>query len=161
MPKETDLHFDLYLSDKSVLALYTFLPEWVKTGGREVIFKKLKDKWLWPKIIKDLPKIEKDDFIVAQAPGNDFLVGRSLDEVAEAYNTNCEDALLKLMVITKLRGTAFYRNINRELIVDALMSPRSLIASLTQVRGGFLSRRELLLRSQNFLRASGTRRLWV
>lgn len=129
LPQEIDLHFDLYLSDKSILALYTFLPEWVKTGGREVILKKLKDKWLWPKIVKDLPKIEKGDFTIAQAPGNDFLVGKSLDEVAEAYGTSREDALLRLMVITKLRGTALYRNINRELIAYALMSPRSLVAS--------------------------------
>ena len=33
LPADIDLHFDLYPYDTSMLALYTFLPAWAKSGG--------------------------------------------------------------------------------------------------------------------------------
>lgn len=130
LPADLDFHFDVYPSDTSVLALYTFLPLWVQSGGREVMLSNIKDNYFQPRIIKDFPEINPEDFILAQAPGNDFLVGRSLKELSKIYNfTDCREALLKLMLATELRGIVFYKNINEHLVKRAMVSKRSLIAS--------------------------------
>jgi N-acyl-D-amino-acid deacylase len=130
LPPEIDLRFDMYPSSSSLLAIYTFLPEWVQTGGVNVMLANIHDEWLLPRIKKDLPSIDQDNFIVAQAPGNDFLVGKSLREIKEMYGVkNEQDALVRLMQTLQLRGSILYKNLNMDLIIKAIASSRSLIAS--------------------------------
>ncbi len=130
LPKELDFHFDVYPFDTSVLALYTFLPLWVRSGGREVMLANIKDEWMRSRIVKDIPKMNPWDFTMAQAPGNDYLVGKTLHDLVDIFNVpDYRDALVKLMVVTELRGIVFYKNINMNLVTLALKSPRSMIAS--------------------------------
>jgi N-acyl-D-amino-acid deacylase len=130
LPADIDLRFDIYPSDSLLLPLYTFLPEWVQTGGIKVMAANIQDEWLVPRIKKDIPNINGDHFIVAQAPGNDFLVGKSLNEIKDIYEVKDErDALLRLMQALGLRGSILYKNLNADLIARAIASKRSLIAS--------------------------------
>ena len=130
LPQDVDFNFDIYPSDTTVLPIYVFLPLWVRSGGRDVMIANLKDGWLWPKILKDMPEVVPDDFILARAPGNEVLVGRSLRELGEIYGImDAKAALLKLMDVVGLNGTIFYRNINASLIRDAIANKRSIIAS--------------------------------
>ena len=79
---------------------------------------------------KDIAAIDEDDFFIAQAPGNDFLVGKSLREIREIYEMNdSRDALLRLMQAMQLKGIVLYKNLDAALIARAIASKRSLIAS--------------------------------
>jgi len=130
LPQELDFHFDLYPSDTSVFAMYTFLPDWAKSGGRDKMLADIRDEWKQPRIVKDFQDIDAENFTVAQAPGKEFLVGRSLQDLCSIYNTaDCKTALLRLMLATELRGIIFYKNINGSLIEQAIVHPKSLIAS--------------------------------
>jgi len=130
LPEVQDFHFDVYPYDTSILALYTFLPPWVKSDGRDAMLANIKDEWLRPRIEKDIAPINPENFVVANTPGRDFLVGRSLKDLCEIYNLRSyRAAILKLMEITELKATIFYKNINRNLIKLAIKNPRSLIAS--------------------------------
>ena len=75
LPPHIDLHFDISPSTSSLVPLYTFLPEWVQTGGLAVMAANINDEWLLPRIKRDMPNFDEDTFIIAQAPGNDILVG--------------------------------------------------------------------------------------
>ena len=130
LPAEMDFHFDIYPFDSLLLPFYTFLPDWVRTGGFEIMFANIQEEWLLPKIKNEMEPIDADRFTVAQAPGNDFLVGKSLSELREMYGAaDGREALLKLMVATKMRGVALYENLNRDLVHKAIASKHSLIAS--------------------------------
>ena len=130
LPEEMDFHFDIYPSDALLLPFYTFLPAWVRVGGFEAMRTHVKEDWLIPKIVKDMESVPADRFTVAQAPGNDFLVGKSLSDLALMYGVrDGREALLRLMKATKLRGVAWYRNLDAGLIRKAIMHPRALIAS--------------------------------
>lgn len=130
LPKNLDLHFDIYPFDISILPLYTFLPHWAQTGGIQTMAKNISDDWLKPRILDGLADLKPEDVVLSQAPGNDLLVGRSLKDLEEIYNVpDYKSALLKLMETTKLNASVFYRNINKNLIKAAISSPRSLIAS--------------------------------
>lgn len=127
---EVDLHFDAYPSSSSLLALYTFLPEWAQTGGIEVMLANIKDEWLAKKIKKDMPHLDEEHFVIAQAPGNDFLVGKTLAEIKNLYGMkDGRDALFKLMATMRMRGGVLYRNIASETTKLALKDLHSLIAS--------------------------------
>ncbi len=130
LPREADFHFDIYPSPNSLLALYLFLPLWAQNGGVEVMLANVKDEWLAARIKRDLAPIDEEHFVIAQAPGNDFLVGKNLREIKEIYGlADSRDALLRLMATMHMRGAVLYRNLSPELTKRAMKSPRSLIAS--------------------------------
>jgi N-acyl-D-amino-acid deacylase len=130
LPADIDLHFDISPSTSSLVPIYTFLPEWVQTGGLAVMAANIKDEWLLPRIKKEIPALDENNFIVAQAPGNEFLVGKSLKEIKDIYEMkDGRDALLRLMQALQLKGGVLYKNLDATLIARAIGSKRSLIAS--------------------------------
>ena len=130
--KSLNIYFDIGLSDKTLIPFYKFLPLWAQTGGWEVMLQNIKDEWYFKKVVKEMSFIDEDNFIVAQAPENDFLVSKTLCEIREMYNLkDPREALLHFMIAMDLRGIALYKNINEELLLKAIKSDRSLIASDT------------------------------
>jgi N-acyl-D-aspartate/D-glutamate deacylase len=130
LPAHVDLQFDISPSTSSLVPIYTFLPEWVQTGGLGIMTANINDQWLLPRIKKDMPKFNEDDFTIAQAPGNEILVGRSLREIKDIYGVgDGRDALLRLMQALQLKGSVLYKNLDAHLIARAIGSSRSLIAS--------------------------------
>lgn len=132
IPKDLNIYFDIGLSDKMLIPFYKFLPLWAQTGGWEVMLQNIKDEWYFKKVVKEMPTIDEDNFIVAQAPENDFLVSKTLREIREMYDLkDSREALLHFMIAMDLRGVALYKNINEKLLLKAVKSDRSLIASDT------------------------------
>jgi N-acyl-D-aspartate/D-glutamate deacylase len=130
LPDNTNLHFDIYPSTSSLMPIYTFLPQWAQNGGVAVMLASVKDEWLLARIKKDMPPIKEDVFVIAQAPGNDFLVGKTLAQIREGYGMqDARDALLKLMATLNMKGAVLYKNLNASLALKAIASPRSFVAS--------------------------------
>jgi N-acyl-D-amino-acid deacylase len=130
LPNDIDLHFDIYPFNSLLLPFYTFLPDWVRTGGFEVMLANIQEGWLMPKIKNEMDEIDGDRFVIAQAPDNDFLIGKTLSQLQEMYGLkDSREALLKLMTTTRMRGVALYENLNAELMKKAIVSKRALIAS--------------------------------
>ncbi len=130
LPGDMDLHFDIYPSSSSLLPIYTFLPLWAQNGGVDVMLANVKDEWLAARIQKDMPHLDEEHFVIAQAPGNDFLVGKTLKEVKRMYGfTDGRDALIRLMVTMNMRGGVLYRNLAAPLSKRAIASKRSFVAS--------------------------------
>lgn len=130
LPESADFHFSLYPSRVRILKLYTFLPSWAQKDDLKVMNMSLKDSWLRGKILKDLPKVDPKEFVVAQAPGNNSLVGYSLVDLRKLYSLKTyEETLLKLMETTNFQGIIFYSNTSEYLIKRAVQSKRSFVAS--------------------------------
>ncbi|MBI4094615.1 MAG: amidohydrolase family protein [Candidatus Liptonbacteria bacterium] len=130
LPRDADFHFDLYPFDTSVIPLYAFLPLWVQNGGIEVMMSNVKDSWLQPRIVKELPKVDPHGFVIAWASGDLTLSGRSLREMMDIYGLrDPQETLMRLMVSTSLRASIFYKNINPALITRGLLSKRSFVSS--------------------------------
>lgn len=90
----------------------------------------LRDSWMRPRIEKDIMPISPENFVVAQAPGNEYLVGKDLKELGEMFQVpDYRSALIKLMLTTELRSTIFFKNISSHFWNRMFSSPRSLIAS--------------------------------
>jgi len=130
LPKSSDFNFDIYPFDEKVLALYTFLPTWAQRDNIRVMAMALKDEWLKPKIIADLPSLDSKNLIIARAVKNNSIVGYSLKDFRDLYSIkNNREALYKLMETTGLQATVFYKNIDLNLVREAIKSPRSFIAT--------------------------------
>jgi len=139
-----DLHFDIYPFDRMLLPIYTFLPLWAQNGGTAKMLMNIMDPWLAKRIVKEIEELSAEYTTIAQAPGNDFLVGKSLKEAAEIYGLrDVREVVVRLMKETRLRGILLAKVIDEDLARQALASPRSFIASNAPSFGVMKGRKQL------------------
>lgn len=130
LPKDSDFHFDLHPWGGSMIPFYQLLPQWAQNGTLEIMAKEVKDEWMAKRIAKELPEFFPEDFVIAEAPGQNILVGETLADFMRQYEiTDRRQALLKLMAMTSLRGVAYAQNIDKDLADKMLAHPRALIGS--------------------------------
>lgn len=128
---KTETFFDVYPFDVSMMPIYKLLPLWAQNGGLAIMYKQLLDHQLFQRILKELPPLSRDDLIIASAPGNEFLVGKTIGEIAKNHGVTIPEALLKLMITTRLKALVFYKNINMSLVSELFIHPKSFISSNT------------------------------
>lgn len=124
-----DIHFDSYPFGETIIPIYTLLPAWAQVGNLEIMMSYLKNSDLAARLVKDFAGVRGRDIRIAQAVGQDHLVGKTLQDFAEAQELNAPQALLKLMALTGLRALVFYRNINLDMTLQNLEREQALIAS--------------------------------
>lgn len=130
LPEDANLHFDIYPFERTVMPLYSFLPLWAQNGGIRVMLHNVRDEWMQPRILEDMPRRNPYDLTVGQAPGNETLVGKTLAELMDIYGTrDSRTALLKFMTFTNLKAAIYCKNISAKLIARGIKSPRSIVAS--------------------------------
>jgi N-acyl-D-amino-acid deacylase len=125
----SDIHFDLYPFNYSILPIYTLLPAWAHEGSLEEMYAQVSDEHMEAEIIKDIPSFKSDDLIIARATGFDYLVGKTVGEFAKGQGMTLKKGLLQLMRLTKLKAVLFHKNINLGVAQNALLSDRALVAS--------------------------------
>jgi len=112
-------HFDIYPFDTSITPIYTLLPIWAQRGGKEAMLAMIQDSATVARINKELPKSKKSELTIAWAPGNDFLVGKSVDS----------KNLIDIMKATKLKAMLSHKNIDYKRVQQVIFSDKALIAS--------------------------------
>ncbi len=129
-PAAKNFRFDIYASSSTLHPIYTFLPQWAQAGGASVMLANVRDEWYVRRMKNDMPLLDENNFVVAEAPDADFLVGKSLAEIKEMYELkDSRDALLKLMAVMQMRGGALYKEVATDLSRRAMKSAHSFIAS--------------------------------
>lgn len=128
---KSNIYFEINPFDVSIIPIYTFLPVWAQQGGREAMLETLKDKRHREEIINELKEMQMsfEKLVIAEAYENNPIIGRTLKEFSESRQLNVYEGILELMEITKMRSLLFYKNINLDLITQALLNPRSLVGS--------------------------------
>ncbi|MCS6789036.1 MAG: hypothetical protein NZ484_00460 [Patescibacteria group bacterium] len=115
-----------YLIDK-------FLPLRIKKNSLENILEIISDEWFIKRIINELPNFNLEDILIFQTENNlkhHTLNNKQLKEVMNLYEIdNPKLALLKIMLNTKLRSVIFEKNIDFDILIDALLSKNSFIGS--------------------------------
>jgi N-acyl-D-amino-acid deacylase len=81
------------------------------------------------RLLKELPIIPKDILVIARAPGNKFLEGKTIGQFAKNQELSLNEAILKLMISTQLKAVVLYKNLNLSLVKEALFHDRALIGS--------------------------------
>ncbi len=124
-----NFYFDVYPFDSTVVPIYTLLPLWAQKENLETMLKEIEDAEIIKRIAKDLKYLNPGDVVVSRAPHGENLVGKNLWQIMENYGLDPGEALIKIMNMTRMRATIFYRNIDRELLLDILKEDRALIGS--------------------------------
>lgn len=123
------VNFDSYPSDASFVPIYTILPAWAKNSDLEDMLKYISEPEHQKKIIAELPSLKPTDIIVAYAPASKYLVGKTLGRFSKDHGLDLKRGLIKMLQITKLRASIFWKNVNVDAAIQSLTSPKSLLAS--------------------------------
>lgn len=130
LPREADVHFDVYPFPVTTVPIHRLLPIWIRNGNFETMLRDIHDGWMVARIIKELPDLGDDEVRIAEAPGNPVLSGKTLGEMKDLYGLRSpKEALLQVMIETGLRAIVHIKNVDEHLLRQALSHSRSLIAS--------------------------------
>ncbi len=124
-----NLHFDVYPYDTSVLPIYMILPKWVQEENLEKTLENLRHKENVKKIVKELKDLNPEDLKIATADKADYFIGKTLSQIIAGTDLSPAEGLLKVMAITKMKATVFYRNINSEMLLQTMKEDRAFISS--------------------------------
>ncbi len=127
--KNSNIYFDFFPINENLLPIFNFLPDWLKKSHNIEPSKAIRDPWLQPKIIKEMPDFDPQELRIAQAFKFDFLAGKTFQELMEIFSLPPKKMMLKIMAITRLKATIAVKNINLDLALKAINHPKSLIAS--------------------------------
>ncbi|MDE2001130.1 MAG: amidohydrolase family protein [Patescibacteria group bacterium] len=128
-----NVYFDANPFTFSIMPIYTLLPGWAQHKNFEEMADVLRNPDHRERIKNDLIQSGADfgPMVIAEARGNNAIVGKTVGEFAASRELPVVDALLALMDITKLESLITESNINRELLEETLFHPRALIGSNT------------------------------
>ena len=126
---KADVYFDIYPFGASTVLVSSFLPDWAQEGDKEMILKDIQTPGFKEKIIRELPRFKGEEVIIISAPGNEYLIGKTLKEFSQNRGLNIYEGLLTLMKLTNFRAVVFYKNINSRKVINALTHSRAIVAS--------------------------------
>ncbi|MBP6855373.1 MAG: amidohydrolase family protein [Candidatus Pacebacteria bacterium] len=126
---KADVYFNINPFSYSAESVASFIPEKFRNDSRDVLVEKFKDPACVKEITSLLPKFDSTKMMILNAPGMEFLVGKTLYEFARNRQLSAPKALIELMRVSKLRAVVFFDNLNEQEVSRALLSGRSLIST--------------------------------
>jgi N-acyl-D-amino-acid deacylase len=126
---KANVYFDINPFPASAVSLDSLVPEFMKENDPQLFIEKIQDKKIRKKVALELPKLDSKEVIILNAPGIEFINGKTLYEFANNRGLNEIEALFSLMESTKMRGVILYKNLNEEKIKKAILTQRSLIST--------------------------------
>jgi len=127
--KSHGVYFDIYPYAISVRAIYTLLPDWAQSENLGAMLKRVRNEKTAKLIESDWKNISKLNISISGVPHHEYLVGKTLSEIAKNLKISIPRALLHIMDMTNLHATVSYENVNEKLLLNALLHERALIAS--------------------------------
>lgn len=126
------INFDVYPYTQTGSVLYVYLPSWVAEGGKKMLLKRLKEKNLREKIIKEMKETAQyhyENAIIAISPISRSLAKKSISEIAAAQEISVEEALINLLIASEGRVVTIVDCLSEENVKKAIRHPLSMIAS--------------------------------
>lgn len=129
--KGIKINFDIYPYKSTWSVLYSYLPGWIFKGSREDLIKRLSNKKLKERVIKEMKeqKIDYSKLTVATSPFNFALVGKKISEIAKEKKILCEEAVCNVLLGGMGHIICFDESLSEENIKRELSHQFSFIAS--------------------------------
>lgn len=126
---KANVYFNINPFKYSAESVEAFVPQEFLQDTREAFALKLEDKSFAKSVINFIPRFDADKVMILNAPGMEFLIGKTLSQFAENRQLSTQKAFVELMRISKLRAVVFFNNLNEQEVNRALLSQRSLIST--------------------------------
>jgi len=126
----THINFDCNSDGVSGVPIYQLLPSPLKRGNLEMMNDLIRQSHWEKEILDHLKQVVADEITISSAPSPlQFLNGRTLREFAASHELKKEEALLKLMRLSRLRAAVLVKKVDEKILAEFLNSPASFISS--------------------------------
>ncbi|MCL5017516.1 MAG: amidohydrolase family protein [Patescibacteria group bacterium] len=126
---DSNIYFSTNPFTETIFPIYTYLPYWAQSEFVEVMIENIKDAEKRKLIIQELKKMNLEEMIVADARGQEVLIGKSLVELSMTRQKDIALVVLELMESTKMKARLMSKSLNSDVIISLLNHPRSLIGT--------------------------------
>lgn len=125
------IHFDVYPFDTLARAMYMFLPRWAQEGGADLMKEHVFSAMSEDRFLEYFKRYEKKEIIIGhvQDASLRFLEGKSVREFSKNQGVKIPMGLLRLLRMTRLAGTLFFRDVDPDSLLRALARPQAIVAS--------------------------------
>jgi N-acyl-D-amino-acid deacylase len=125
------VHFDLYPFDTVEEHLHSILPAWAQHGTSADMRRMLDDSAAVERVVADLRKRDLSNLRIGHVFEHSlrFLEGKKLSDFAGSHELPMPEAVIRLLVITNLKGTALEQIVDAAVLERMMQSPSALIAS--------------------------------
>lgn len=130
--KKANINFDVYPYTVTGSVLYILLPDWIAEGGKEMLLKRLKNKKIRQKVIKEMQEnedYEYDKIKIAISPLNETFIGKKITEIAEAQGSSIEEVIIDMLLASRGRVITFLDTLDNNNVEMALSHPLGFVAS--------------------------------
>lgn len=123
-------YFTCHMLPVNTFSFRSLLPTWLKEESDNVVLAKLADMWFQKRVIAEFPDLQWEKVGIAHLPRNEYLVGRKITELQKEYLAGSpKEVLVRLMLVSELRGTLSYRNVDDQLQRSLVADGNCLIGS--------------------------------
>ena len=126
---DSNIYFDINPFTETIFPIHSYLPYWAQSERVEVMLENIRDPEKRKLIIKGLKHSNLQELVVADARGQEYLIGRSLLELSQNREKDIISVALEIMESTKMKTTLMSKSLNSDLLSPLLTHPRSLIGS--------------------------------
>jgi N-acyl-D-amino-acid deacylase len=95
-----DVSFNIYPYNITLSVLYNYLPQWFSRGGKTKLLERIKNERLRARVIEEMRRqgINYADMLIAQAPRNRALAGKTVNEMALGSGLSVEETVLNTLL---------------------------------------------------------------
>ena len=126
---DSNIYFDINPFTATIFPIHTYLPYWAQSERVEIMLENIKDPEKQKLISKELQNSNLQELIVADARGQESLIGKSLLELSQNREKDIVSVTLEIMKSTKMKTMLMSKSLNIDLLLPLLAHPRSLIGS--------------------------------
>lgn len=126
-----DITFDVYPYTNTATVLYTLLPAWVADGGKKLMIRRLKDRLIRDKVIREMRKSKFDwkKMEITISPLSRAMTRNKVAEIAASQEKSPEDILIDVLIASEGRVIVSAPASSEENIVKAIRHPLSIIST--------------------------------
>jgi len=126
---DSNIYFDINPFTSTIFPVHSYLPYWAQSERSEIMLDNIKDPEKRKLIIKELQNSNLQELIIADARGQEYLIGKSLLELAQNREKDIVSVVLDIMESTKMKTMLMSKSLNIDLLSPLLTHSRSLIGS--------------------------------
>lgn len=125
------ISFDVYPYTATGSVLYTLLPEWVTSEGRQMMLKKLKDPGVRSTVLRDMRANDVDysEILLSSSHLSKMMTRYRVSDVAHLQGTSSEEAVLNFLTASNGQAIVSFEALSEENVTKAIQHPFSIISS--------------------------------
>ncbi|MFO0705172.1 MAG: amidohydrolase family protein [Candidatus Andersenbacteria bacterium] len=123
--------FNVYPYAVALSVLYNYLPEWFSRGGRKKLIERIKNPQLRARVVEEMKRqqINYAGMLVAQAPRNKGLTGKTMGDMAVGTGLGVEETVLNTLLAADGQVIVMDSTLKEEQVRQLIKHPRSAIGT--------------------------------